>query len=197
MPRTTGRVTMPIQEGIDDQIRELAAALGADAVRNSDGTWLPEIASELVDKVYSTYFPARGDQEWALAHPDTLVNQYLMSERVTATGPGPLRIDVLAGYYREQFRPCYERVERFWEVIDRTTGQVVPVPGWDVEESTGVLTVHEPVPWHEYTVGFLADQVWDTTQMYNYITNGWGQTDPTRVRERTWQIGRASCRERV
>jgi len=59
---------MPIQEGIDDQIRELAAALGADAVRNSDGTWLPEIASELVDKVYSTYFPARGDQEWALAH---------------------------------------------------------------------------------------------------------------------------------
>lgn len=188
MPRTTGRVTMPIQEGIDDQIRELAAALGADAVRNSDGTWLPEIASELVDKVYSTYFPARGDQEWALAHPDTLVNQYLMSERVTATGPGPLRIDVLAGYYREQFRPCYERVERFWEVIDRTTGQVVPVPGWDVEESTGVLTVHEPVPWHEYTVGFLADQVWDTTQMYNYITNGWGQTDPTRVRERPYDV---------
>ena len=54
--------------------------------------------------------------------------------------------------------------------------------------STGVLTVHEPVPWHEYTVGFLADQVWDTTQMYNYITNGWGQTDPTRVRERPYDV---------
>ena len=112
-PRTTGRVTMPIQEGIDEQIRALATALGADAVRNSDGTWLPEIASELVDKVYSTYFPARGDQEWALAHPDTLVNQYLMSARVTAMGEGPLSIDVLDGYFREQFTPCYERVKRF------------------------------------------------------------------------------------
>ena len=85
-PRTTGRVTMPIQEGIDEQIRALCTVLGADAVRNSDGTWLPEIASELVDKVYSTYFPARGDQEFALAHPQTLVNQYLLSARHTALG---------------------------------------------------------------------------------------------------------------
>lgn len=188
MPRTTGRVTLPIQEGIDDQVRALAQALGADAVRNSDGTWLPEIASELVDKVYSTYFPARGDQAWALAHPDTLVNQYLLSARVTAMGPGPLEIDVLEGYFREQFRPCYVRVERFWEVIDRTSGAVVPPSGWSVEEATGVLTVAEPTPWHEYTVGFLAEQVWDTTQMYNYITNGWGETDPTRVKERPYDV---------
>ncbi|QPL04667.1 MULTISPECIES: 1,3-beta-galactosyl-N-acetylhexosamine phosphorylase [Actinomyces] len=187
-PRTTGRVTMPIQEGIDDQIRELVTALGADAVRNSDGTWLPEIASELVDRVYSTYFPARGDQDWALAHPDTLVNQYLMSARVTAMGQGPLTIDVLDGYFREQFVPCYERVERFWEVIDRTSGEVVAPSGWSVDESTGVLTIAEPTPWHEYTVGFLADQVWDTTQMYNYITNGWGETDPTRVKERPYDV---------
>lgn len=187
-PRTTGRVTMPIQEGIDEQIRALATALGADAVRNSDGTWLPEIASELVDTVYSTYFPARGDQEWALAHPDTLVNQYLMSARVTAMGEGPLSIDVLEGYFREQFTPCYERVERFWEVIDRTSGEVVDPSGWSVDESTGVLTIAEPTAWHEYTVGFLANQVWDTTQMYNYITNGWGETDPTRVKERPYDV---------
>ncbi len=188
MPRTTGRVTMPIQEGIDDQIRELAQALGADAVRNSDGTWLPEIASELVDKVYSTYFPARGDQEWALAHPETVVNQYLMSKRVTAMGPEPVVIDVLDGYFREQFRPCYVRVERFWEVIDRTTGDVVPVDGWSVDPKEGTVTISEPVPWHEYTVGFLADQLWDTTQMYNYITNGWGATDPSRVKEQPYDV---------
>ncbi|SPT52561.1 D-galactosyl-beta-1-_3-N-acetyl-D-hexosamine phosphorylase Cphy3030 [Actinomyces bovis] len=188
MTRTTGRVTMPIQEGIDDQIRELAQALGADAVRNSDGTWLPEIAYELVDKVYSTYFPARGDQEWALAHPDTLVNQYLMSARVTAMSSEPLQIDVLDGYFREQFKPCYERVEKFWEVIDRTSGQVVSVSGWSVDQSTGILTIAAPTAWHEYTVGFLADQIWDTTQMYNYITNGWGETDPTRVKERPYDV---------
>lgn len=196
-PRTTGRVTLPIEEGIDDRLRELVAALGADAVRNSDGTWLPEVAAELVEKVYSTYFPARGDQEWALAHPDTLVNQYLMSPRITATGPEPLRIDVMEGYFREQFRPCYERVERFWEVIDRTTGQVVPVQGWSVEEATGILTIARPEPWHVYTVAFLADQVWDTTQMYNYITNGWGVTDPTRVKERPYDIRKNGVWEHV
>ena len=129
MPRSTGRVTLPIQEGIDAQIRELVALLGADAVRNSDGTELPAIASELVDTVYSTYFPARGDQDFALAHPDTLINQYLMSRRVTAPSTEPLTIEVLAGYFTEQFQPCYERVERFWEVIDRTTGDIVPVEG--------------------------------------------------------------------
>ena len=27
--------------------------------------------------------------------------------------------------------------------------------------------------WHRYTVSFLAYQVWDTTQMYNHLTNNW------------------------
>ena len=29
-------------------------------------------------------------------------------------------------------------------------------------------------PFHEYTVSFLAYAVWDPTQMYNHITNNWG-----------------------
>ena len=186
-PRTTGRVTMPIQEGIDEQIRALCTALGADAVRNSDGTWLPEIASELVDKVYSTYFPARGDQEFALAHPQTLVNQYLLSARHTALGATALEIDVMEGYFRDQFAPHYERYERFWEVTDRTTGQVVPVEDWQLDQQRGVVTIPQPTPWHEYTVAFLADQLWDSTQMYNYITNNW-QDDPTRVKERPYDV---------
>ena len=44
---TYGRVTLPIQEGMDDQVREVLTRLGADAVRNSDGTWLPEITPQL------------------------------------------------------------------------------------------------------------------------------------------------------
>ncbi|WP_083090406.1 1,3-beta-galactosyl-N-acetylhexosamine phosphorylase [Actinomyces vulturis] len=187
MPRTTGRVTMPIQEGIDDAIRQLAEALGADAVRNSDGTWLPAIASELVDTVYSTYFPARGDQEWALANPDTLVNQYLMSQPHTAMSDTPLVIDVLDGYFREQFAIHPERHERFWEVINRTTGEIVPTSGWSLNASNGLVTIDSPTPFHEYTVSFLADQLWDSTQMYNYITNNW-YTDPTRVKERPYDV---------
>lgn len=38
-----GRVTLPIEQGMDDQLPGILARLGADAVRNSDGTWLPEI----------------------------------------------------------------------------------------------------------------------------------------------------------
>ncbi|HHW83254.1 MAG TPA: hypothetical protein GX743_05485 [Actinomycetales bacterium] len=66
-----GRVTLPIETGMDEAVRELIERLGADAVRNSDGTELPAIAREMDVKVYSTYFPARGDQDWALANPDS------------------------------------------------------------------------------------------------------------------------------
>ena len=37
-----GRLTLPIERGIDAEVRALVERLGADAVRNSDGTELPE-----------------------------------------------------------------------------------------------------------------------------------------------------------
>lgn len=54
-----GGVTLPIEQGMDDQLPGILAGLGADAVRNSDGTWLPEITPQLGVKVYETYFQAR------------------------------------------------------------------------------------------------------------------------------------------
>ena len=33
-----GRLTLPIERGIDAEVRALVERLGADAVRNSDGT---------------------------------------------------------------------------------------------------------------------------------------------------------------
>ena len=35
----------------------------------------------------------------------------------------------------------------------------------------------ESVPFHEYTVGFLADLIWDPTSMYNHLTNNWGDRE--------------------
>lgn len=179
-----GRVTLPIEQGMDDQLPGILERLGADAVRNSDGTWLPEITSQLGVKVYETYFPARGNQEWALAHLDARPRFYLMSERTTAATDGPLVIEVMNGYYELQVEPDLEGAQRWWEVIDRTTGEVVPVSGWTVEGEGAdvVVTIAAPVAFHVYTVGFLAWQAWDSTQMYNYTTNNW-QDDPTRVRE--------------
>lgn len=181
---TTGRVTLPIEQGMDDQLPGILSRLGADAVRNSDGTWLPDITSELGVKVYETYFPARGDQAFALANLDARPRFYLMSQRVTAQSSGALPIDIMEGYYTLQVEPDRGDVKRWWEVIDRTTGEVVDVDGWSVTgEGTEVtVTVHEALAFHVYTVSFLAWQVWDSTQMYNYTTNNW-ENDPTRVRE--------------
>lgn len=181
---STGRVTLPIEQGMDDQLPGILSRLGADAVRNSDGTWLPEITPQLGVKVYETYFPARGNQEFALAHMEARPRFYLMSERVSAPGSGELRIGIMRGYLTLQVDPDLGDVKRWWEVIDRTTGDVVDPSGWSVEGEgpQTVVVVAEPTPFHVYTVNFLAWQVWDSTQMYNYTTNNW-QNDPTRVRE--------------
>ncbi len=181
---STGRVTLPIEQGMDDQLPGILSRLGADAVRNSDGTWLPEITSQLGVKVYETYFPARGNQEFALAHLDARPRFYLMSPRIAAQAEGPLVVDIMRGYLPLQVTPDLTDLKRWWEVIDRTTGDVVDVEGWSVSgegQDTAVI-ITDPVPFHVYTVNFLAWQVWDSTQMYNYTTNNW-QDDPTRVRE--------------
>jgi 1,3-beta-galactosyl-N-acetylhexosamine phosphorylase len=188
--RPTGRLTLPIETGIDGQVRALIERLAADAVRNSDGTELPELVSELDAKVYATYFVGRGDQEWALSHPAERTRVYLMSERVPATTDGELDIAVMSGWFAEQVTPDLEcDIARWWQVIDRSTGETVPVADWRVE-GTGadtVVRVGNARSGHVYTVNFLAVQVWDPTQMYNYITNDWAQ-DPTRIKESPYDV---------
>lgn len=183
-----GRLTLPIEEGMDDQLRKLVDQLHPDAVRNSDGTWLPKVAHELADKVYSTYFPARGNQEFALAHPHTLVRQFLSSTPHTAHDDAPLAMRVIDGFFTDQLRPDHENVA-YWQVVDRTAGVVLEPEQWQLkgEGYDAVVTVANPVAGHTYTVSFLAEQVWDSTQMYNYLTNGW-HDDPTRVKERPYEV---------
>ena len=61
-------------------------------------------------------------------------------------------------------------ITRWWEVMDRTTGQPVPAEQWSYAD--GSVTV-QAVPFHEYTVSFLAYLIWDPVHMYNATTNGW------------------------
>lgn len=183
---TTGRVTLPIEVGIDEEVNALMERLGADAVRNSDGTHLPDLVHELAAKVYSTYFPARGDQDWALANPDTTIHQYLQSPRTTAL-EGALVIDIMDGYLTEQFAPNADvDLALYWQVIDRTTGDTLAREEWELVDESHVRILN-PIFGHVYTVNFLARQIWDSTQMYNYITNNWDD-DPTRHQERPYDI---------
>ena len=186
-PRFSGRVTLPVEEGMDDELAAIIDRLGADAVRNSDGTWLPKIVSNLGTKVYSTRFCARGDEAWALDHLDEHVSLYLCSDRVPALEDGPLEIHIMRGFFAEQVRPDTDvDVKRWWQVRDRTTDEVID--DWTVSGEGADCVVAVPATaGHVYTVAFLAAQLWDTTQMYNYTTNHW-ENDPTRSKEHPFDV---------
>ena len=169
MTKNKGRVTIPTDANYVDGTREIAAKWGADAVRDCDGTTLPKNAKELAEKVYNTYFVVRGDNAWAESHMDELQNVLLMSDPVTATD-NILEIDLLKGYYKSQLAVNEENPRKYWQVFDRTTGK--ETYNWDYIGEGKVRIVYAK-PFHQYTVNFFAKNIWDSTQMYNYITNGW------------------------
>ncbi|MBQ8685002.1 MAG: 1,3-beta-galactosyl-N-acetylhexosamine phosphorylase [Clostridia bacterium] len=163
-----GRVTIPTDKDYVEGTKRIAALWGADAVRDCDGTTLPKNALEIAEKVYNTYFVVRGDNAWADAHRDELQNVLLMSDPVTATDK-VLKIDLLKGYYKSQLEVNEESPKKYWQVFDRTTDEEV----FDWHYENGCVTVENAAEYHEYTVNFFAKNIWDSTQMYNYVTNGW------------------------
>ena len=164
-----GRVTIPTDENYVEGTKKIAELWGADAVRDCDGTHLPKNALEIADKVYNTYFVVRGDNAWADKHTDELQSVLLMTDYYLATD-GELTIDLLKGYSREQLGVNEESPKKYWQVFDRTTGE--EVTAWEYV-GDGKVCIHGAKPYHEYTVNYFAKNLWDSTQMYNYITNNW------------------------
>lgn len=168
-----GYITLPVEQGMDDLLKEIAGKWGADAVRNSDGTELPASIGELGLKVYSTLSLTRADQDWAREHEDQLTQKFLQSDPVTAMDEA-VEINIMKGWFDQQFSPDNREGSRKWfEVYDRTTGEKVDGEKWSYEPETTTVTIHNAQKYHVYTVNFLAYQIWDTTSMYNYITNNW------------------------
>ena len=58
-------------------------------------------------------------------------------------------------------------------MIDRTTGEIVPVSQWSYDAGKGDVIIHDAKEFHDYTVSFLAYIMWDPVHMYNAVTNGW------------------------
>ena len=84
-----------------------------------------------------------------------------------------LAIPVMKGLYPDMLSPnTRDDISRWWEVIDRTTGAVVPTDCWSYEESSQTVTI-QTTAFHEYTVSFLAYIMWDPVHMYNAVTNDW------------------------
>lgn len=164
-----GRVTIPTDENYVVGTKKIADLWGADAVRDCDGTHLPKNAMEIAEKVYNTYFVVRGDNAWADVHTDELQSVLLMTDHVLATEKTFL-IDLLKGFSHDQLGINEENPRKYWQVFDRTSGE--EHLDWEYL-GNGKVCVRNASPYHEYTVNFFAKNLWDSTQMYNYITNNW------------------------
>ena len=170
---TRGRVTIPTDVDVVPETLELVKRWGADAIRDCDGTDYPEELKAVDAKVYATYYTTRKDNEWAKANPDEIQQMYIMTSFHTATG-GTLSIHLMDHLYPDMLKVnSHDDITRWWEVIDRTTGKVVPTSEWSYSEETGDVTIHPAKAFHDYTVSFLAYIMWDPVHMYNAVTNDW------------------------
>ena len=168
-----GRVTIPTDLDVIKETLELIKRWGADALRDCDGTDFPDELKNLDAKVYSTYYTTRKDNAWAKANPDEIQQMYVMSSFYCAAS------DRLEVHLMDHLHPkmlkinSADDISRWWEVIDRTTGEIVPPDRWSYDEKSGNVIIKNTKLFHEYTVSFLAYIMWDPVHMYNSIVNGW------------------------
>ena len=168
--RKSGRVTIPTDLDVVPETLEILKKWGADAIRDCDGTDFPQELKNADAKIYSTYYTTRKDNAWAKANPDEVQQCYIMTGFYTAPGD-TVTIPLMKGISPELMQVnTNDDITRWWEVMDRTTGQPVPPEQWSYAD--GSVTV-QAVPFHEYTVSFLAYLIWDPVHMYNATTNGW------------------------
>lgn len=168
----SGRVTIPTDVDVVPETKELLKRWGADAIRDCDGTDYPEELKSVDAKVYSTYYTTRKDNEWAKANPDEVQQCYIMTGIYTAT-ESTLRIPLMKGIADELMKANdHDDIRRWWEVVDRSTGQVVVCEKWEYDTASGEVVIQAD-KFHNYTVSFLAYLIWDPVHMYNAVVNDW------------------------
>ncbi len=167
----SGGFTLPGEAGYEELTLKMAQKWGADVIRDSDGTKLsPEIVSAGY-QIYSTICIIRQHNAFAEAHPDAQQQTFLSSDPQTALGK-TLSIAPLAGYFSEQFQlNDSPDALPFWQVWDRTEGRLLHADEW--RYANGQVTIPSCIPYHRYTVSFLAWRVWEEINMYNHTTNHW------------------------
>ena len=170
---TKGSFTLPGESGYEKLTLELAERWGADVIRDSDGTVLSDEITNAGYGIYSTICIIRDHNEWAAAHPEQLQQTFLVTEPKTAVEER-VTFHLMDDFFEEQFlvNDSGEAFE-YWQVYDRTTNREVPRDCWDYEKENGNVTVREAVPFHRYTVSFLAYRIWEEISMYNHVTNSW------------------------
>lgn len=189
-----GCFTLPGEAGYEKLTLEMAEKWGADVIRDSDGTVLSDEILEAGYGIYSTICIIRDHNEWARQNQDKLQQCFLMTAPRTAA-EGPLSIRLMDGFFEEQFRVNDGKNARsYWQVYDRTTDEELASEGWSYDEENGCVTIASPVPFHTYTVSFMAYRIWEEISMYNHTTNNWDkehlmQIDPMYPETREYLLG--------
>ena len=167
-----GRVTIPTDTDVVKETLDIVKKWGADAIRDCDGTDFPQELKDADAKIYATYYTTRKDNAWAKANPDEVQQMYLMTPFYTAL-ENTLRIPLMKGLYPDMLKVNAGDCGRWWEVIDRTDGGIVPPSQWSYNEQDGTVLIRNTKEFHEYTVSFLAFIMWDPVHMYNAVVNDW------------------------
>ena len=177
MANRKGRVTIPTDLDVVPQTKEIMERWGADALRDCDGTEFPQELKDTGAKIYATYCTTRKDNAWAKANPDEVQQMYIMTPFHTAV-KDTLEIHLMDHLYPAMLKVnTYDDIQRWWEVMDRTTGAPVPVEDWRYDEKSGNVVIRT-VPFHQYTVSFLTYIMWDPVNMYNAVVNDWKDAEP-------------------
>ena len=178
MGENKGRVTIPTNLDVIKETLDIVEEWGADAIRDCDGTEFPAELKDTGAKIYATYYTTRKDNAWAKANPDEIQQMYIMSPFHTATEES-LEIHLMDHLYPDMLKVnIRDDITRWWEVIDRTTGEIVPVSQWSYNEESGNVVIAPTKLFHEYTVSFLAYIMWDPVHMYNAVVNDWKDVEP-------------------
>lgn len=170
--KTKGGFTMPGEAGFEKLTLELAEKWGADVIRDSDGTVLSDEILEAGYGIYSTICIIRDHNAWAKENKDKLQQTFLMTEPVVATEE-KLSISLMKDFFEDQFAVNDgPEAFKYWEVYDRTTDTCLSDEAWTYDAENGTVTI-DAIPWHTYTVSFLAYRIWEEISMYNHTTNNW------------------------
>ena len=171
MAKEKGSFTLPGEAGYENLTLELAEKWGADVIRDSDGTVLSDEIINAGYGIYSTICIIRDHNEWAKKHMDMLQQSFLMTTPVMAEKDS-LSIRLMDDFYQDQFVVNdSEDSIRYWEVFDRTTNEKITT--WSYNKESGCVTVDGVIPFHNYTVNFMAYRIWEEISMYNHVTNNW------------------------
>ena len=100
--RKMGRVTIPTDMDAVPETLDLLKRLGADAIRDCDGTEFPQELKDTGAKIYATYYTTRKDNAWAKANPDETQQCYIMTQqpRALSSTPPPLTTSTRSAFWR-------------------------------------------------------------------------------------------------